>query len=191
MRRNNKVPERKIRKWLRILWVLLITGGVLFYLCNRQYFTQEAIAAYLFQHRQQAWLLYFGLCILRGIFLLPSTPFLFAGILIFKDSPLMLFGVFMLSIWVVAAFIYYAAGYLRFSGLQEAPKLQRIQQGLQHKQGFWLILGWAFMPFTPTDLVCYAAGLLRIRFWHFILPLLLGEAVICALYIMNGRLIFS
>ncbi|MBO9594516.1 MAG: TVP38/TMEM64 family protein [Niabella sp.] len=191
MRRNTKLPEQTVRKWVRILWVLLIAGGLIFYLYNRQHFTQETIAAFLLQYRQQVWLVYFGICILRGIFLLPSTPFLFAGILIFRDSPLLLFGVFMLSILAVAAFIYYAAGYLRFSGLSAASKLQRIQQGLQGKQGFWLILGWAFMPFTPTDLVCYAAGLLRIRFWQFILPLLLGEAVICALYIINGKLIFA
>ncbi|MCD2421908.1 VTT domain-containing protein [Niabella pedocola] len=191
MHRNINLREQTVRKWVRILWVLLIAGGLLFYLYNRQYFTQEAIAAFLLQYRQQVWLVYFSICILRGLFLLPSTPFLFAGILIFRDSPLLLFGIFMFSILVVAAFIYYAAGYLRFSALSAAPKLQRIQQGLQGKQGFWLILGWAFMPFTPTDLICYAAGLLRIRFWRCMLPLLLGEAVICALYIINGRLMLS
>lgn len=191
MHKNNSLPEQRARKWFRILWATLIAGGIFFYLYNRHYFTQEAIAAFLLQYRQQVWLVYFSICVLRGIFLLPSTPFLFAGILIFKDSPLLLFGIFMLSIFVVAAFIYYAAGYLRFSGLSAASKLQRIQQGLQRKQSFWLILGWAFMPVTPTDLICYAAGLLRIRFWHFMLPLLLGETVICALYIINGKLIFS
>ncbi|WP_300600301.1 VTT domain-containing protein [Niabella sp.] len=193
MRKNHNIPKQRAGKWLRFIWLLLMAGGGFIYWYNRQHFTQEAIAGFLLQYRQQAWLVYFGICVFRGIFLLPSTPFLLAGMLIFRDTPLLLFGVFMCSILTVAAFIYYTAGYLRFPGLSitAAPRLERIQQQLQGKRGFWLILGWAFMPFTPTDLVCYAAGLLRMRFWYFILPLLLGEAVICALYIINGKLIFS
>lgn len=193
MHKSNKPRSQRAKRLLRFAWVILMVAGGLFYFCNRQHFTQETIAAFLLQYRQQVWLVYFGSCVLRGIFLLPSTPFLLAGMLLFGDTPFLLFAVFMLSILIVAAFIYYTAGYMRFSSLSEkqAPVLQRIQQGLNSKRGFWLILGWAFMPFTPTDLVCYAAGLLRIRFLRFILPLLLGEALICALYIVNGRLMFS
>ncbi|SDD31704.1 VTT domain-containing protein [Niabella drilacis] len=189
---SNPAPQRA-RKLLRFTWVLLIAAAVIFYLYHRQHFTQEAIAAFLLQYRQQVWLVYFGICVARGIFLLPSTPFLLAGMLVFRNTPLLLFGVFMLSIFMVAAFIYYTAGCMRITGslAKQAPRLERIQRGLNSKKGFWFILGWAFMPFTPTDLVCYAAGLLRMRFLRLILPLLLGEALICALYIINSRLIFS
>jgi len=190
MRKNGKFRKQTATNLLRITWVVLIAGGGIFYWYHRQQFTQEAISDFLLEYRQQVWLVYFGICTLRGIFLLPSTPFLLAGIVIFKDTPLLLFGVFMLSILVVAAFIYYTAGYLKITDLSARPGLERIQRRLNSKRGFWLILGWAFMPFTPTDLVCYAAGLLRIRFRYFILPLLLGEALICALYIINGRLLF-
>ncbi|WP_018629075.1 TVP38/TMEM64 family protein [Niabella aurantiaca] len=185
--------EQKLKKLLRIVWVILIAGGGIFYWYNRQHFTQETIAAFLLQYRQQVWLTYLGVCVARGLFLLPSTPFLIAGMFIFRDTPFLLFGVFMISIFIVATFIFYTARYISIPRLSGAPasRLERIQRGLNSKRGFWFILGWALMPFTPTDLVCYAAGLLRIRFGRFMLPLLLGEALICALYIMNGRLIFS
>lgn len=192
---SRNLREQKLKKLLRIVWITLIVAGGIFYWCNRPYFTQETIALFLLQYRQQVWLAYLGICVIRGIFLLPSTPFLIAGILVFRDTPLLLFGVFMVSIFIVAAFIFYAARYRYISipGLSGAqtPGLERIRRGLNSRRGFWFILGWALMPFTPTDMVCYAAGLLRIRFGTFILPLLLGEALICAFYIINGRLIFS
>ncbi|MBZ4191296.1 TVP38/TMEM64 family protein [Niabella beijingensis] len=192
MHRNSNRGVQWARQLLRFGWLALIIAGFFFYLFNRELFTRETIAALLLQYRQQVWLVYFGICILRGLLLLPSTPFLLAGMLLFKDTPLLLFLVFLLTVFIVSTFIYYAAGYLKgsfFSGKNTAARLERIKEQLNGKRGFWLILGWAFTPFTPTDLVCYAAGLLRLRFWQFILPLLLGEAIICGIYIYNGVLL--
>ena len=41
-------------------------------------------------------------------------------------------------------------------------------------------------PLVPTDVICYVCGILRVRFWKFLIGVTLGEGAICALYIYGG-----
>ena len=49
-----------------------------------------------------------------------------------------------------------------------------------------VIIGWSFFPLVPTDVICYVCGILRVRFWKFLIGVTLGEGAICALYIYGG-----
>ena len=49
-----------------------------------------------------------------------------------------------------------------------------------------IIIGWSFFPLAPTDLICYVCGVLRVRFWKFLLGVTLGEGAISAIYIYGG-----
>lgn len=174
---------------LRIVWVCFLLTCIVLYVWYAPYLTKENIAAFILQYHGQVLLVYFIICVVRGLTLIPSTPFLLTGILLFKDTPFLLLAVFMAGIFIVSAFLFYAAEYAGFAKYFDKlypQKMHRVKQKLNGPYGFWFVLLWAFTPFTPTDLVCYAAGLLRMRFLYFIIPLMLGEGVICALYIFNG-----
>lgn len=49
--------------------------------------------------------------------------------------------------------------------------------------GFRTVSLWSFIIFLPTDLICYIAGILQMKFWKFILAVALGEGIICAFLI--------
>jgi uncharacterized membrane protein YdjX (TVP38/TMEM64 family) len=189
MLKTNAMLTGKTGKIVRIAWVCFLLVCIILYVRFAPYLTGENMAAFLSQYQGQLLVLYFILCILRGFTLIPSTPFLFAGIILFPARPFLLLGVFMLSLAVVAALLYYISGYAdlgHYFRKAYPGKIQKIRQKLDGKHGFWFILLWSFAPFTPTDLVCYVAGSLKMRFIRFMLPLVCGEAIISSIYIFNG-----
>lgn len=156
------------------------------YVLYGKYITEENIAHFLLQFKTQMLLAYLIVCVLRGITFIPATPFLFAGILLFGSSPLLLLLIFLTSIFFVSALLFYAARFLNFGAWFEKrypEKIRNIKTKLNSRYGVYFMMLWAFAPFTPTDVVCYVAGSLRIRFIRFIVPVVLGEGLICAAYI--------
>lgn len=180
------MPPEKIKKTLRFIWVCFLLGCIFFYVRYAHQLTKENLAGFMMQYREGMLLTYFLICIFRGLMLIPATPFLFAGIMLFNQTPVLLLTVFLASIFVVSTLIYYTSGYLGFAQYFERSypvKTAKLKSRLNSPSGSWFLFFWALAPFTPTDLACYTAGALRIRFIRFIVPLLLGEAVICTIYI--------
>lgn len=90
--------------------------------------------------------------------------------------------------------MFYLADKLGFSTYFERnypEKILLVREKLSGRNGFLFITLWAFAPFTPTDLVCYVAGSVRMRFINLIVPLLTGEAFICGFYIFNGQFLLE
>ncbi|MGN6212887.1 TVP38/TMEM64 family protein [Parafilimonas sp.] len=177
------------KKFLRIVWVCFLLTCISLYVIYSPYLTGQNIAAFIKRYNHQMLAAFFIVCVVRGFTLVPSTPFLLTGIILFSATPILLLIVFMASIFVVATLLFYASDYLGFARYFEKRyphKTEQVRRKLNGRYGFWFILIWSFTPFTPTDLVCYVAGSLRMRFMKFILPLILGEAIICAIYIFNG-----
>ena len=54
-----------------------------------------------------------------------------------------------------------------------------------------IVIGWSFFPLAQTDLICYVYGSLRIDVRKLLAGILLGEGIICALYIFLGRQLLS
>jgi uncharacterized membrane protein YdjX (TVP38/TMEM64 family) len=181
-------PE-KVKRNIRIAWICLLAACLGTYFLAASHFTPQAIAAFLEQYQGEVFVVYFILCLLRGITLIPATPFLFAGIILFPNRPFLLLGAFLLSLFLIAVFLYRAARYIgmgpRFLG-KHKNRIDKIKRKMNGRAGFWFILLWAFAPFTPTDLISYVAGSLKMRFTRFIIPLISGEALICSIYVFNG-----
>lgn len=189
MLKTNAMLTGKVGKIVRIIWVCFLLTSIMLYIHFAPTLSGENMAAFLSRYEEQLLALYFVLCVLRGFTLIPSTPFLIAGIILFPNNPFLLLGVFVLSLAIVSAILYYVSGYADFGHYFHKAypgKIQKIRQKLDGKHGFWFILLWAFAPFTPTDLVCYVAGSLKIRFTSFIVPLICGETIISSIYIFNG-----
>ena len=68
-------------------------------------------------------------------------------------------------------------------------KINYVRKNIKGKRGFFFIVIWAMLPMIPTDIVCYVAGTIKMRFSKFILGLFLGELPICALYVYIGQYI--
>ena len=133
---------------------------------------------------------YLALGCVRGFTLIPVTSLLLIGLLFFPPVPL--FVLTLAGIIVSSTSIYYFSEALHLEEVfaRQADRMNRVR-ALLNRYGFPLIALWSFLPFAPTDLICYLSGVLRIRFWVMLAGVALGEGLICAIYIMIGSRVIA
>lgn len=179
----------KSKKILAIVWGLLIAVGLFLYFAFPEYRSKEAISGFIQQYENQMFLVYLLISVIRGAFLIPSTAFIFAGVLIFPDSPWLVMTISMVGVMAGAAIIYYFTEFLGFEKFFQkrfAHKMEFVHKGMD-KYGIWIVAGWAFFPVVPTDLVAYVAGVVKMKPWKFFLGILLGELPLVGLYVFGGN----
>ncbi|MCH2224553.1 MAG: VTT domain-containing protein [Crocinitomicaceae bacterium] len=163
------------------IWIALVVTAIVFYIIFPKEFTAKGIQLFVVQFNGTAMTVYAMICLIRGLFLIPSTPFVLAGALLFPNQLWLVFIISLLGITGSGTFIYYAAQFLDF-GKKKGKKISKINQKVR-KYGFWIVLVWAFFPAVPTDLICYVAGRTRMSFWKYISALFIGEALLIGLYL--------
>jgi uncharacterized membrane protein YdjX (TVP38/TMEM64 family) len=172
-----------------ILWALLILTGLGMYLFYPEWFTKEAISSFIQRYENQMFLVYLLISVIRGAFLIPSTAFVLAGVIIFPDSPWLVLTISMIGVMAGSAMIFYFTEFLGFEKFFQkkfANKMDRVHRGLE-KHGIWIVALWAFFPVLPTDLVAYVAGVVRMKPWKFFLGIFLGELPLVSLYVFGGN----
>ncbi len=177
------------RRLGQVIWIGTAAAGLISYIAAPQLFTAENIAAFLLRFQSAIWLIYIGFSIVRGLTLLPSTPLIIAGTIMFPARPFSVLAVSLVGIFLSSSMIYFFAEYLGLSEYFEGHKPElthRIKSRLEHPLGFLFVALWAFFPLVPTDLVCYLAGSAKMNYWEFIGAVMTGESVLCATYIFLG-----
>ena len=183
-----------IRKLLIVVWIALIVGCIVAYFVSPTSFAPQSIAAFLREFQNEALLIYLLISIVRGFTLLPSTPLVLAGTLIFPASPWLVLGVSLVGIVISSSMIYWFSDFLGFDEFFESKKpdhVQKIRTKLEHPLGLGFVSLWAFFPLVPTDAVCYVAGSIRMHFTKFISAVFVGELVLCACYVFGGGHLFA
>lgn len=178
-----------VRTIVLVLWAAIVLACVGTYLADPSKFTAENIAEFLKRFSGIIWLIYLAFSIVRGITLLPSTPLVIAGTLLFPEQPFIVLFVSITGILLSSTMIYYFSDYLGFSDYFEnhKPELShKIKSKLEHPLGFLFVAAWAFFPLVPTDLVCYVAGTTKMNYWKFIAAIFAGEMILCVCYIFFG-----
>lgn len=134
-------------------------------------------------------LVYLLLGCLRGFTLIPATSLVLVGVIFFPPIPL--FVLTLAGILASSASIYYFSEALHLDELlttKHAAQVDRLR-ALLDRYGLPIIMGWAFFPLAPTDLICYLSGVLRIRVTTVLLGVAVGEGAICAIYIFLGGVV--
>ena len=124
---------------------------------------------------------------LRGFTLIPVTYFIFAGIVLLPPWPLYIF--IMIGVLVSSTCVYYFSEYLNFDQYFESKYPRQIKKlkEILTKNELPIVTVWSFMPFLPTDLICYVCGALEVDIKKFLFGVVLGEGVSCAIYIFLGK----
>ncbi|MBV9217715.1 MAG: TVP38/TMEM64 family protein [Acidobacteria bacterium] len=190
MTRRLKPIGRIARRAVICLWAIVIGSAISAYLISPTNFTAANIAAFIERFQGAIWLVYFCLSAIRGITLLPSTPLVLAGTLLFPAHPWPVLIVSLIGIFLSSSMIYFGSEFLGFDEYFEARKpvlVHRIRRRLEHPLGLLFVGAWAFFPLVPTDAVCYVAGTSRMNFPKFIAAVMAGEALLCSIYIFSGR----
>jgi uncharacterized membrane protein YdjX (TVP38/TMEM64 family) len=170
------------------LWLVVVTGALYLYFFHRalvQHELQDALSVTAIA----AAFVYLLLGSVRAFTLIPATALIVAALPFFKPLPLFLLTLG--GILISSATIYWFSESLRLDELFERKhpaQVARMRTVLQ-KNELPIIIGWAFFPLTPTDVICYVCGALRVDFRKFLVGILLGEGTICAIYIFLGDFI--
>ena len=173
------------------LWLLLITGGVTAYFLFPDAINILFLEELSNQYHYIALGIYFLLLSARGLTMIPSTPLLLAGVLIF--DPMELFVVNMAGILSSSTIVYYFSKFLGFDIYFETKYgkyTHKIREGLDDNE-LPIIVGWSFFPLVPTDLIVYVGSSLRIPLLKCLLGVFVGESVINAFYIFSTTLILK
>ena len=180
---------RRAGKVLTILWVAALVALGVAFIAQPSRFSQAAIAAAMVSLGPWAIAAFSLVAVVRGALLVPSTPVILAGGLLFPDALLFVFLISMAGIVTSAALLYRFpgfAGYDTYLATKYPEQLTRLQVHLRKPRAQWFVAAWAFFPAVPTDLICYAAGLVRMPFRRMMTGIVLGEVPLVAFYAFLG-----
>lgn len=175
-------------------WASIAIAGIGGFLLYPDSFTASNIASILLRFQGEVLLIYLAMSALRGLSLLPSSPLVIAGTLIYPDQPWLVLLVSISGIAFSSSMIYFFSELLGTSEYFEerTPALtRRLHNRLEHPTGFLFVAAWSFFPFVPTDAVCYVAGMAKMDYLKFIGAVLAGELVLCSIYIFLGGSLFN
>ena len=123
---------------------------------------------------------------LRGCTLVPSTTLVLAAVPFFPPTPL--FILTLAGIVISSASIYRFSEALHLDDVFEslhAERLVRLKVALARYE-LPVIIAWSFFPLAPTDLVCYACGVIGVPLRTCLVGVAIGEGAICGTYIYFG-----
>jgi uncharacterized membrane protein YdjX (TVP38/TMEM64 family) len=184
----NFLLKKQVKQFIRGLWLIAILIGLVYYFMNPNDFTPQSIKAFMENQGSNLLIFYTLVSFFRGLFLIPSTPLVIAGAIIFPEQLWLVFIISMAGILFSASLIYFASDFLDFDKLFDKIKSKKVQTLRQkiNNYGFWVVLVWSFFPLVPTDLICYIAGTIKMSYYKFILALFIGESILVAIYLFLG-----
>lgn len=187
------VKHAKIAKnLLYASWIAAILYLFLIFVIHPDTFSPENISYYIQTYSHHLWITYILCSMIRGFFLMPSTPFVLSGLVLFPNHKSEVLFISLLGVLFSSTLLYYYSDTLGFSRYLEhkfpnqIPKIKKILMG---KWSFLYILIWSIFPAVPTDTVAYAGGIIKMKYGKLILGILLGEFILIATYVYLGEMI--
>ena len=168
------------------LWLALIVGCLSLYFLQPELFEPDNIRQFFSDNLVSGLLVYFIISTARGVTLIPSTPIVLAGILVFPPWPLFL--VNQVAVYTSSAILYYMTRYMRFDNFFFTHYPLQVEKliVLLRQRELPVISMWGFAPFIPSDMIVCICSVLRISVFKTLLGVSIGEGVICAIYIFGG-----
>lgn len=182
----NKDKLETVRSFGLYLWLALIASSLSLFFFMPELFEPQSIRQFLTDNLFSGLLVYFIISTLRGFTLIPLTPIVLAGVLVFPPWPLFL--VNQAGVYASSAILYYMTRYMRFDNFFFTHYPQQVEKLilLLRKRELPVISLWGFAPFIPTDMIICICSVLRISVFKTLLGVSIGEGVICAVYIFGG-----
>jgi uncharacterized membrane protein YdjX (TVP38/TMEM64 family) len=181
-----------VRSGTLLTWVwlaLLVLIGVL-WATDPSRFTAGTLERVLGDLGPWSFAAFTAISFVRGALLVPSTPVILAGGALFPGSLLPVLLVSMAGIAASGTLLYRFPGFAGYDSRLVAAypeQLERLRGQLVRPGAVWFVALWAFFPAVPTDVICYAAGLVRMPYRRMLTGLLLGELPLVTAYVLLGQ----
>lgn len=172
------------------IWVALVLVVGVLWITEPERFSQAGVQELMARWGQWAFAGFVVASFLRGPLLIPSTPVVLAGGALFPDRLGLVILVSMAGIVFSAAFLYRFPGFAGYDEKLAArypAQLAKLQGHLQKPRAVLFVTLWAFFPAVPTDLICYAAGLVRMPMGRLLTGIVAGELPLVTFYVLAGR----
>jgi uncharacterized membrane protein YdjX (TVP38/TMEM64 family) len=184
---------RKAKITIYILWLAMIFSAVMVFLFKPEVGSPDYIINIIRRFENEMLLVYILMTIGRGFFLIPSTPFVIGGALLFPDKLFLVLVLSMIGVMFSATALYFFSDFLGFSKYLEKkyPRgIARWHKRLEHPRAILFVISWAFFPFVPTDLICYVSGIVKMPYRFMFIGVFLGELTLNIFYVYfsNGVL---
>ncbi len=174
---------------INTIWLLLviICASVLFFFPD--VLSRDSIADFLNRLGMLALIVYTGLSLTRALLMLPCTPFVLAGGITFPDMPILVMAISYAGI-VTGAFLVYSfpsfGSYDEYLEAKYPGKIRFLKEKMHGPYAFWIVAGWSFFPLVPTDVICYAGGMVKMSFKKMAIAVVIGEIPLVTLYVLVG-----
>ena len=178
-----------VKKVFYAIWVIIILYLLVLYIRHPEMATPEYFRNFLESYGDEMWLVFIVLTVLRGFFLIPSTPFVIGGALLFPDQLFLVLVVSMVGVMLSATALYYFSDMLGFSKYLEKKHPNDIdlwKSRLSSPKAIFFVAGWSLFPLVPTDLICYIAGIVKMPYRYMFLGVFIGELALVVFYIYFG-----
>jgi uncharacterized membrane protein YdjX (TVP38/TMEM64 family) len=175
-----------LKKAAYIFWGLTLVSIGILYIAHPEVFSSEYLVNFIKEFKNEMIIVYVIISLVRGFFLLPSTPFVLVGVLLFPENLLMVLVISMIGIVFSSTALYYFSDLLGFSSFLERKfpkKVAKWKKILSHPNAIFYVIGWSFFPFVPTDMICYVAGIIKMPYKNMMLGIFIGELVLVAAYV--------
>ena len=168
------------------VWLALIASSLSLFFFMPELFEPQSIRQFFTDNLFSGLLVYFIISTVRGVTLIPLTPIVLAGVLVFPPWPLFL--VNQAGVYTSSAILYCMTRYMRFDNFFFTHYPQQVEKLilLLRKRELPVISLWGFAPFIPTDMIICICSVLRISVFKTLLGVSIGEGIICAVYIFGG-----
>lgn len=180
------IGKLNVKKNLFALWILSIVTFFVYSIYNPNFLDHNHMKLTLEQYASQIFIIYFLICLFRGMFLLPSSPFVVLGAFLFPNKLWLVFIISLIGIFTSAIIIYYFSTFFGFDKYfkEKFPnKIEKIQGQMNSPKAFLLVVAWSAFPFVPTDLMCYVAGTIRMNFARMVTAMIIGEIPLVFFYV--------
>ncbi len=184
---------KRYQKITFIVWLLLIATTIGLFFFRPDLLDPDKMSSYLRNNNSEVMAYYIAICVLRCVTLIPATPFILLGIVLFPDNPDFVMVVCLSTVMLAALIHYKLSRYLGFDAYLERKfkkQMNSLERGMQ-KRGILYIFLWTIAPFMPSDLAYYMAGVSRMHFGKFFFTVFVGASFILAIYIYLGQGLFE
>ncbi|MCY4263923.1 MAG: VTT domain-containing protein [Gammaproteobacteria bacterium] len=174
---------------INTLWLMLVVACAGLLLLYPEAISKNSIADFLANLGASALFIYLLLSLARSLLMIPCTPFVLAGGISFPEIPAVVMVISYAGIVTGAFLVYSFPSFGHYDAYLEGKypnKLLFLREKLHGRHAFWIVAGWSFFPFVPTDLICYVAGVVKMSFRKMASAVVIGEIPLVTLYVYVG-----
>ncbi len=186
---KNRSYLARYKKNLKYIWMALIALTLGCYLIFPGWFSPDNFVQFRDEYVEMSVVIYTIITIIRAVFFIPSTITLLIGITLFPDHFWFLLIINMIGIIIGSLLLYFAGVFFEADAMLSPKYINRLPQIREkiNRYGFWIVLGWSFFPFVPTDLICYVSGSTRMPLRKYVPAIFMGECSLVILYLITGQ----